>query len=84
MKKYQVVYVKWHDAVSSHDWTDNTEPPEETHVIETVGFLTAKDKNKIVIAMQIDPERQARSMEMTIPIGMVISIKKLTLGRKIK
>jgi hypothetical protein len=71
------VYVQWKDAVSFDEWTDGEVP--ELHVIHTLGFLIHEDKEKIVIAMQVDPDSESRSMEMAIPRGMIVKLKKLKL-----
>lgn len=66
------VYIKWHDAVSDDEWAELHDEPEALHVIHTLGFLIKEDKKSIVVAMQIDPEREGRSMTMTIPKAWIL------------
>lgn len=63
----KLVLIKWHDAVSTDGWCDEDDEIESPHEIHTVGFLIHEDKEKIVVAMQIDLDRSGYSMTMSIP-----------------
>lgn len=57
MKKvFKVVYIVWEDACSIEDWTPLEEARKyETTRCVTVGHLILKDKDKIIIALNIHP-----------------------------
>lgn len=70
--------VVWEDAVSFDDWSDRLEsdtPPPEIH---SVGILVLKNKKYLTLALNHDTINDKLSCLMTIPLGMVKSIKKLS------
>lgn len=81
MKRVKIVLVEWLDAVSLDEWTDRLEPLEPVLCI-SAGILLLKDKHHIKIAVNYIPETDQASCVMTIPIGMVKSIKYLCKGLK--
>lgn len=80
MKKYKAgdfLLCKWIDACSFDDWTDrstsDTPPPE----IHSVGILVLQDEKYIVLALNHDTVNDKLSSLMTIPCGMIKSLRKL-------
>jgi hypothetical protein len=68
--------------VSDDNWVDMDAEHEDPHVIHTLGFLIKEDKSCIVVAMQIDTERDARSMTMTIPRAWILEVRYLRVKVK--
>lgn len=80
LKKYKAgdfLLCKWMDACSFDDWTDREEsdtPPCEVH---SVGILVVIEEKYITLALNHDTVNDKLSCLMTIPTGMIKSIKKL-------
>lgn len=78
-----IVEVVWHDAFSQTTGWDHArviarraDEPLEVH---SVGHLLERSKRHIVLAMNRHGERAADTM--TIPLGCVRKVRRLTAGR---
>ena len=79
----KIVRVRWHDSVSMNSWQSQDNVKEwfknGSDVMESVGFLYKKSKKCIVIVQSIHAYDKGTNLgdPMMIPMGCVISIKKL-------
>ena len=73
---YPVVQVVWLDASTDIGWEDAGESNTEAPEVMTVGFQLHKDEKTIVVASTSCKERMTNA-RITIPVGMVKSIKQL-------
>lgn len=72
------IYVEWDDAYSMDEWTDKDKiETKDTYLIKSVGILVEQNEHKIILALNHDTESDAVSCVMTIPLGMVKTIRKL-------
>lgn len=66
--KYSVVYVKWRDATSVDEWDAVSDMLKyRAHIIHSVGWLIAQDKEQITIALNFDPDSGDASQYLIIP-----------------
>jgi hypothetical protein len=74
------VYIIWHDAVSNDAWEELKEAKDlHPHQIHTLGFLLDEDKNKVVVALNFDIEREGASQMLSIPRSWIVKIRKLRI-----
>jgi hypothetical protein len=72
------VYVEWDDAYSLDEWTEKDKvQSDQPYLIKSVGILVEQNDNKIILALNHDTESDAVSCVMTIPFGMVKTLRKL-------
>jgi hypothetical protein len=71
--------------MSSDEWQDlEKATKEECPYIYTCGFILHQNKNRIAVALNVDPSGEAASCIMYIPKGMIKHILPLDKGQKIK
>lgn len=73
---YPMVEVVWDDAAQDGGW-DKAKPPKDELVL-TIGFLTSKSDNHIVVSSSICSGEFDTNCRMQIPIGMIKHIKEIT------
>jgi len=73
MKALKPILIVWKDAVSFDPWHDLGEPLLPNTVV-SVGFLIAKEKTHVQIALNVDLINDNMSCVMTIPNGMIEKI----------
>lgn len=72
---YPMVEVVWDDAAQDSGW-DKAKPPKDELVL-TVGFLTSKGDNHIVVSSSICSGEYDTNGRMQIPIGMIRHIREM-------
>lgn len=78
-----LVEIVWHDACSDSGWETHDEANVTEELMVTIGFLVARSENVVVIASSLDKETYAMSnSRMKIPVGMIKTIKKLSVSYK--
>ena len=80
--KYPIYIVKWLDAIVD---VEEREPgkPLKPHPFSTIGYLTHKDKDFVNLAQDIEEDGSGNFRGVTcIPIGMILSMKRLSSPRK--
>jgi argonaute-like protein implicated in RNA metabolism and viral defense len=85
MIKYHspLVEVVWHDAATTFGWEHEDEADTREELMITVGFLIAKGEHTVIIASSIDQDTgKMNNSRMKIPIGMIKTIKELTVSYK--
>jgi hypothetical protein len=66
--KYPIVYIQWRDATSVDAWELVSEAIAfRAHLIHSVGWLIAEDKEQIMIALNFDPDSGDASQYLIIP-----------------
>lgn len=70
----KLVLVEWVDSTSSTGWEND--PDLELSICKTVGYLTRKTKEKVVLAQSISDNNNVDN-KFAIPRGCIQSIKEL-------
>ena len=77
--KYKVALVIWEDATSIDPWVDEAEVfADSCHLVHSVGFVIAKDSERVTLALNHDTGSDSLSCIMLIPNGMVRAFVPLT------
>lgn len=71
------LFIVWRDAVSFDDWADVTEVDVAPPDVHSVGILVAMEDSHLTLAINHDTINDKASCFMSIPTGMIVSIKKL-------
>lgn len=71
--------VVWKDAVSVDSWEDIGDLIKDVqlHTITTIGFVISEDKEKLMLAGNIDLHNECASCVMLIPKGWILKRKKV-------
>lgn len=73
----EMVLVEWIDAESEDAWTNVEDVDHSITPIMSVGWLVYKDEESLSVALNHDVKNDSVSCMMKIPMGMIVSIKKL-------
>ncbi len=84
LSQNDIVLVTWLDAVSFDPWTETSEAEKlQAAKIFSVGHLIKYDEKKeIIIAGNFDSQNFNYSCMMCIPVGMIVSVKRLSSQKK--
>lgn len=79
-----VAIVEWIDACSQDEWKTSDEIELDPAPVVSVGMVFEHDDKKITIALNHDCSNDSYSCLITVPAGMVLSVRKLKSHEKIK
>lgn len=80
MRQYKLgdfLLCKWKDACSFDDWVDNKDSDTPPPIVHSVGILALQKEDYIILALNKDTANEKMSCLMTIPTGMIVSLRKL-------
>ncbi len=78
-KRPRFVEVRWHDAISLATWTSTKDLPSEAKTPECIsrGWLMVDDKRQVTLAATISENGDDVGEVVSIPRGMVVSMRTL-------
>lgn len=80
---FSPIHVVWHDAVSEDAWQELPQAKElRPHDIHTLGYLIEEDDQRIVIALNLDIEREGASQTISIPKTWLLERYKVEIKKK--
>jgi hypothetical protein len=69
--------VEWYDACSQDEWKESGEIDLSPEPVVSAGIVFEHNEEKITLALNHDCSNDSYSCLITIPIGMVSSIRKI-------
>jgi len=76
-KKYDILLVKWDDAAGAGGWNKNEERLLEPHWVHTTGMFLGQTNDRLLVCMNHAYEENNHGDFMSVPKGMIASIKVL-------